>query len=383
MRSSLIKVISGLFVVSCGVFTVEGATLTDWRRAGTNLSFHLVGPSNTTFLIQRSSNLVDWETVARNGNGGTDRFFQFTTSNAQPASHFFRAATTNEPLFGYALAALRGVYLNGNNVEIDSFDSSNPAYSTDGRWDINKRRDHGDVASNDNSTNTIFVGNAEVFGRIHTGPGGTMVIGSNGRVGGVAWQAAGYPGTVQPGWSLDDADVSFPPVVMPETTWAAMPAGGTVNGTNFTYIFDSSGDYMQTAEASNLTGRILVSAPNVRLRVDSDLSLSLIQIETNASLIIYMNGTNASISVLGVRMVQGASAANLLYFGTSNNTNLDLGGNYLITGGFYAPSAKITFHGGGINDEDFSGSFVGNSINIVGHLFVHFDENLLRNGPKK
>src|SRR5204863_257379 len=79
---------------------------------------------------------------------------------------------TNNPTFTKAIVARHGIDMNGNNVFTDSYDSGNPLYNVNGRWNEGRRRDHGDVASNDTATNIISLGNAEVWGRVATGPNG-------------------------------------------------------------------------------------------------------------------------------------------------------------------------------------------------------------------
>jgi len=57
-------------------------------------------------------------------------------------------ATTNIPVFTKALVAKKTIDLNGNNMFTDSYDSSNPLYSSNSVYTTSKRRDHGDIATN-------------------------------------------------------------------------------------------------------------------------------------------------------------------------------------------------------------------------------------------
>src|SRR3989442_240448 len=52
--------------------------------------------------------------------------------------------TTREGLFSKAIVAKNGIDLKGTNINTDSFISTDPNYSTGGRYDPAKRRDHGD-----------------------------------------------------------------------------------------------------------------------------------------------------------------------------------------------------------------------------------------------
>jgi hypothetical protein len=103
---------------------------------------------------------------------------------------------------------------------------------------------------------------------------------------------------------------------------------------------------------------------------------------TNAgNLTIFMDGPRFSVS--GVNAVEGGSATNLAYYGTTNNTRITLSGNSAFTGTIYAPQANITLTGGGTDTmgTDFVGAIVGRSVTLNGHYMFHFDENLLGAGP--
>jgi hypothetical protein len=283
---------------------------------------------------------------------------------------------TNNPTFSRGLVAKHGIDMNGNNVLVDSYDSSNPAYSTNGRWVAAKRRDHGDIASNDTLTNIVNVGNANIWGRVATGPSGTVALGPNGKVGDAAWQNGSSSG-VKPGWSSDDMNVEIPDVVLPagSDNWTP-PLSGTGG---YQYVFNTPGDYRITWAVS---GKILVSSPNVRLRVDGGWSFNGqdgMTITTNGSIKIYLNSASASITGQGI--VNTAGTPNQCYiFGTTNLTSLDIGGNGECTAVVYAPNANVTLHGGGNSVQDFSGAIVANTFRFTGHYNVHYDEALGRSG---
>jgi len=389
MRSILIKVIAGVSAVLGGGLAVEGATLAEWQRTGSSFDFRLGCEPSATYLIQQSTNLMTWQTIVRSGSGSSNRLLQIPASTGAPANLFFRALRTNEPLFGFALTARRGIDLFGNDLSVDSFDSTNPAYSTNGRWDIAKRRDHGDVASGDIITNNLGVGSVEIFGRLHIGPVGMTDIGPNGKVGSLAWHFNGNAHGIQPGYITDDTNLEFPDAILPATSWGAMPSGGTVNGTNYDYIFSQPGNYRLPAGAGALAGKILVWGVDVRLRVDTDINLTgddrieLVRtVSTNVfnapSLTLYMNGTNAHFGGGGVPPPGGPA---FVYFGSEHNISLMIDAQGEVGGAFYAPFADVAI-GGGTNYTDFSGAVVGNSIQLQGHLSLHFDESLLRTGPK-
>jgi hypothetical protein len=160
-------------------------------------------------------------------------------TQVQPITRAVRVRCHRGGMFLAAMVAKRIIDLKGNGVLTDSFDSSDPAKSTNGHYDPTKAGDKGDVASNLGIINAISVQNANIYGHVHTGPRGTATVGSQGAVGSHAWQDAGNKG-IQPGWATDDANFTFPDTTLPYTT-GSTPAPGditTVSGytTNATYV---------------------------------------------------------------------------------------------------------------------------------------------------
>ena len=123
------------------------------------------------------------------------------------------------------MVSKHAIDLKGNGVLSDSFDSSNPAKSTNGKYDANKYQgDFGDVATNDG----IIVGvqNANIYGKLHTGPTGSYNLGPNGGVGTHAWQAANGGSGMQSDYFLQDANFTFPDTTLPSTTGYLTPQPG-------------------------------------------------------------------------------------------------------------------------------------------------------------
>ena len=121
-------------------------------------------------------------------------------------------------LFTAAMVSKHAIDLKGNGVLTDSYDSSNPAKSTDGRYDSNKYKgDRGDVATNDGII--VGVGNANIYGKLHTGPDGGFGMGPNGGVGTHDWQAQPQNvGKLEPGYFAQDANFTFPETSLPTNT---------------------------------------------------------------------------------------------------------------------------------------------------------------------
>ena len=73
--------------------------------------------------------------------------------------------------------------MNGNDIYTDSFDSTDPSKSTGGLYDYAKRQTKGNVATNSTLSNSLTIGNADIYGEVATGAGGTVKMGKNGSVG--------------------------------------------------------------------------------------------------------------------------------------------------------------------------------------------------------
>jgi Tfp pilus assembly protein PilX len=144
-----------------------------------------------------------------------------------------RVTTGGGALFGKGMVAKGGIDMNGNNVATDSFDSADPNFSTAGRYDSSKRKDNGDVATNSRQAGMFNAGNANIMGKVATGPGGSVILGANGVVGSATWVSGGNSG-IEPGRFSDDMNMSFPSIKVPFTGgWT--PGGGTISLTNVSY----------------------------------------------------------------------------------------------------------------------------------------------------
>jgi hypothetical protein len=112
-------------------------------------------------------------------------------------------------------------------TSMDSFDSQDPRYSTEGHYDPAKHKDGGYTAS---VTGNVYA--ETVYGSVGTGPTGT----ATGAVGDFAWVDGGNTG-IQPGKYVNDVNLAFP-VVQPPWSGGASPVTGTgrmLTLTNFQY----------------------------------------------------------------------------------------------------------------------------------------------------
>jgi len=283
-----------------------------------------------------------------------------------------RLTTTRSGLFAKAMVAKGTIALSGN-VLIDSYDSSNPLYSTNGLYDATKRRDNGDVASDGQVIKDITVsGSLSMYGHISTGPGGT--VGLNGAVASIGdtnWVDGGNSG-IKPGWFRDDMNVSFHDVAAPFNGGAFSLSGGLLLGTNYTYVL-GSGKYQANSINMNSHDTMLVTG-NAVLYVTGNLSMtaqSQIIIAQGGSLKLYVAGTSGSLAGQGVANGTG-NATNFIYYGMPNNTSVTLNGGSGFTGIIYAPRAALNVAGG----STIYGSTVSSTVSAAGGFNFHYDESL-------
>jgi hypothetical protein len=275
--------------------------------------------------------------------------------------------------FVKGMVAKGQIDISGNNVASDSFDSEDVRYSTGGRYDPLKTKDNGDIATNSGVIDSLDVGNAEIYGSVATGPGGSISIGPNGSVGDKLWVDSGNKG-IQPGHSSSDMNVSFPDVEAPFTT-GRLPTSRYVDK-KFTWDYVlQDGDYV----ISSLSGNVLVEG-NARLYIPSNIDMNakdVIVITNNASLKMYVAAPVAKLDGQGVFNANGL-ATQFAYYGLPTNTELHFSGNSAFTGTIYAPNADFHLGGGGNNTYDFVGASITSTVKMNGHFNFHYDEALAR-----
>lgn len=300
-------------------------------------------------------------------------------SSGNYANRRVRVDTRRQTSIHMAMVAKGQIDMSGNNIKTDSFDSADPNYSTNGQYDPAKVKSNGDVATNSELINSLNIGNANIWGRVATGPGGSIAIGPNGAVGDAAWQSSQTG--IQPGWSSDDMNVTFADVEEPFTGGYNTPSKQLIGADWVDHVIDQNGNWL----LSSLTKPLLVKT-NIQavLLVTDSINLTgndYILIQKGASLKLYMKGSTANLSGNGVINL-GGNATNFYYFGMTNNTSLSLGGNGEFIGVIYAPNANFSLSGGGSSYRDFIGASVTASVKMNGHFKFHYDENINRNANK-
>ena len=310
-----------------------------------------------------------------------------------PSPRTVRVSTTNDAIFAKGLVAKGNIDLSGNGIASDSYDSLNPSYSTGGMYDASKRRDKGDIATNSSINDSLNIWNAEVYGKVSTGPGGTFGI-HNGKVGNLAYHADPSMTGVQTGYATDDMNVYFPDVDHPGGGFspavgmpAAWPSGPyVIDGVPTVYNYIVGGGHYQLKTGLTLNNKnMVITAPTVLL-IDGDISISGgiggITIAPGASLQIYMTGATTTIGGQGI-INKAGRPANFSYWGLPSNTLVKIQGNGDFIGTIYAPQAALVLGGGGASGDDFMGAAVAGSVKMGGHYKVHYDESLLPFGQRR
>lgn len=293
-------------------------------------------------------------------------------------SRTVKVKTCLNSLFAKGMVARLNVTLNGNNISVDSYDSGDPNHSDNGRYISSKRKDNGTVATNSGDPNMFSTGNANIWGKIATGPGGLASAGPNSCIGNNQWHADGEKG-IQPGAATDDMNMSFYDVTCPFVS-GFTPSSGTVGGTNYTYVLGSENYVISGSQTFG--GKVIVTG-KASLLVSSDVQFSgsdYIYIQPGASLALYVSAPKASLGGGGVQNDTGTPNS-FIYYGLPTNKSLSYSGNAGMVGAIYAPDADFSMGGGGQTIYDFAGACVTRTITMNGKFNFHFDERLASVGP--
>jgi hypothetical protein len=324
--------------------------------------------------------------LAQVGSQGT------TASATTTMGRKIQVATVLSPVFSAGVVSKTNFDMSGNNCTVDSFDSSNPTYSTLGQWTLAQRKAGGNVATDSAVVNSLNVGNGNIYGSVYTGPGSAQScvdVGNKGTVGNLAWVNGGNDG-IQAGHWFGNFNMNIPDITAPNTTGWSTSLPSPTNGV---IMLTNGGSYV----VSSLSTPLVVTAPTV-LWVQNSLSLGVtisnrvwvasgVTNTTVGSLILYVgttsgSGMSLSWSGQGTCNVPGY-AANLQIYGLPSLTSVDLHGNSAWIGTLYAPEAAFVGGGGGNNAQDTSGAIVCNSVKLNGHWNFHYDENLAVTGPSR
>ena len=272
----------------------------------------------------------------------------------------------------------KGHIIFSGGAYFDSFDSSDPNGSSNGKYDLAKRKANAKAMTDLGTGGAISVGNGTIFGSAITGPNGKVTVGG-GSVGDLAFTASNS-GKIQAGHTGNDANLQFDDVAPPflygsgSTPIAGLGLIDGLLATN-TWLLDS-GNY-QLGSVNISGGRTMLVTGNATLYVNGDFSTSGsggLYIAPGASLKLYIAGTG-SFSGNGIVNNTGL-ARNLSIFGLNSSQTFAYTGTSEFIGTVYAPYADFKFSGA----AGAFGTFTGASVTISGGAHVAYDEDLKNTG---
>jgi hypothetical protein len=226
-----------------------------------------------------------------------------------------------------------------------------------------------------NATNTsgaINLSGGAIYGQAIVGPGSTITTSGSAAVGDTNWVAS-HSG-IETNMSATDANVQFNDNAAPFTTGQVV-AGGTYNGTNYTYLLNGAvnPNYYLNGNLSVNGGQSMYIVGNVTLYVTGSFTVSgsgYVNIASGGSFKLYVGGT---CTVSGGGILNGTTRpSNCQIYGLPTCTTVTYSGSAAFQGTVNAPEASFTFSG----SAGAFGAFTSHDITISGSGGVHYDTTL-------
>ena len=270
--------------------------------------------------------------------------------------------------FDQAVMSVGVVDLTNQNIVVDSYDSTDPAKSTNGLYDPAKRQENGDIATDGQ---LIEAGNAQIYGDVATNAG--TVSGAANITGVERTDFYQEPIPVgAPSWSAINSLVTS---VTDSITITAAVAQGSAASRYVLSQIALSGNKTLT-----IAGNPLGTQTYVEIYVTGDISVNgtgQIVVQPGVTATIYFAG-NVDISGNGV-LNSNNQPGDLMLYGiqppTGATKHVNIGGNSQITASVYAPGHDVTVNGSGTNGHVY-GSIVGKTVTMTGVSNLHYDERL-------
>jgi hypothetical protein len=296
----------------------------------------------------------------------------FTSETSDPhAARRIEAIVKPVSAFNLAILAVGTLDLNNHNIVIDSYDSRDPAKSTNELYDVTKRQENGDIATDGN---ILEAGGAYVYGSVSTNSGtATGIQNVTGEQRTDFYQAPIPIGA--PSWPSINPT---PSIINGNATLAASATEGSPSSR---YVLSA---VTLNSRTLNLAGNADGTATYIELHVTGDIAVTgngQITVAPGVHATIYFDG-NLDIAGNGI-LNQNNQPSDLLLYGVqpdpSANLHASLGGNGSISAALYAPGHAVTVNGGGTDGHVF-GSVVGKTVSMNGVTNLHYDESLGSDG---
>lgn len=263
-------------------------------------------------------------------------------------------------LFNGAIIAIRKIEVGGTS-DIDSYDSSLGLY---GGSNVGE---NGDLVTNYHGEPAVSIyGHADVRGDAVTGPDGTVSITGSAKLSGDI---------------NDDADIFMPPVIVPSSL-KNLPSGGnlSLNQKNDSLELEA-GNYKFSSLRLGGQATLTLNGEkgDVNIYLTGNPSVTTIAqsqiIVTNGKANIYFDG-DLSIGGQGILNL-GGDPSDFTLLGTESASDVSLAGIGKFYGTVYAPSSDYKISG----NTDIYGAIAANNVSTIGTEGIHFDEELLNDGP--
>jgi hypothetical protein len=281
--------------------------------------------------------------------------------------------TKGQGLFTKGVVAGDWIKMRGQ-ILLDSFDSSDYHFSTDGRYDPVKRKDNGDLATNGSTENAIELNGAQIYGSVSIGPEGEIKMSGGAAAGSSSYIESGKTGIEQERYHRD-MNVSFPKVDQPFAS-GFTPFSGIVHDIYYKHVL-TNGDYQLATLTLSGSDKMLVRG-TARLLVVRDVNISesaFIQINTGADLQLFV--AEGAISLSGEAIInEEGKAENFSIWGMPELIEITIYGDGSFAGTLYAPQAHLRLEGAGSAGFDFVGAIISRTLDCSGHYRFHYDEVL-------
>lgn len=350
-------------------------TANGWMLGGTNATVVYTKTrnftNNSTYCMMTISN------VSANGADIYSQGFVPSPTGSGYISRTVQVRTTNSAIFTKAISAKGIIQFSGGSM-VDSFNSSNPLYSTNGMYIASKHEANGGVVTDSSANPAISISSGKIDGKTATGPLGTVTTSGSGAIGDLAWTTGIEPGYTNNTMNVTYQDQSAPPG---SALWL-LPPNGVVGTTNCQYVLGNNSYKLSSLTISQSgSGQPVIVTGNATLYITGDLTVQgsgYIYIMPGASLNLYVGGSTTTLSGSGVENGAG-NAANFSYHGLPTNTSITYSGSSGFFGTLDAPEANFTLSG----SAAFVGAAIVNTFNDSGGAAVHYDEALGGNGGLK
>lgn len=297
----------------------------------------------------------------------------FTSETNSPhAARRVEAVVAPVSSFGQAILSVGTLNLNNQNIVIDSYDSRDSTKSTNGLYDVAKRQENGDIATDGN---LIQAGSAHIYGDVATNSG--TVTGVTNVTGAQRTDFYQEPIPIGiPNWP----SMNPTPALVDGTT--TLNASSTQGSPSARFILGSIS--VSGGQTLTLAGKADGSPTYIEIYVSGDMTVggtSEIVLQPGVHAKIFFRG---NVTIGGKGMLNGnARPSDLTLYGVTpasgSTPQISLGGNGQIAAAVYAPDYDVTVNGGGNSGHVF-GSVVGKTVSMTGVTNLHYDEALAATG---